>query len=38
MIEAGATGIAMEAGRTLLVEREKTQPLADAHNMAVVAK
>lgn len=38
MIAAGAAGIVMEAGRTLLVEREKTLALADAHNITVVAK
>lgn len=38
MIAAGASGIVMEAGRTLLVEREKTLALANAHNIMVVAK
>ena len=38
MITAGAAGIVMEAGRTLLVEREKTLALANAHNITVVAK
>jgi len=38
MIAAGAAGIVMEAGRTLLVDRERTLALADAHNMFVVAR
>lgn len=38
MIAAGAVGIVMEAGRTLLVERERTLALADEHNMFVVAR
>lgn len=38
MIAAGASGIVMEAGRTLLVERERTLALADEHNMFVVAR
>lgn len=38
MIEAGAVGIVMEAGRTLLVERDKTLALANEHNITVVAK
>ena len=38
MIAAGAAGIVMEAGRTLLVDREKTLALADEHNMFVVAR
>ncbi|MHC1718194.1 MAG: LpxI family protein [Acidaminococcaceae bacterium] len=38
MIAAGAAGIVMEAGRTLLVERERTLALADEHNMFVVAR
>ncbi|MEG0969992.1 MAG: UDP-2,3-diacylglucosamine diphosphatase LpxI [Acidaminococcaceae bacterium] len=38
MLTAGATGLVFEAGRTLLVEREQTLALADAHNLVVVAK
>ena len=38
MITAGAAGIVMEAGRTLLVDRERTLALADEHNMFVVAR
>ena len=38
MIAAGAAGIVMEAGRTLLVERERTLALADEHNLFVVAR
>lgn len=38
MLEAGAAGLVMEAGRTLLVEREKVLALADAHKLTIVAK
>lgn len=38
MITAGAAGIVIEAGRTLLVEREATLALANKHNITVVAK
>ena len=38
MIAAGAAGIVLEAGRTLLVERQRTLALADEHNMFVVAR
>ena len=38
MISVGAAGIVMEAGRTLLVEREKALALANEHNITVVAK
>ena len=38
MIAAGATGLVIEAGRTLLVEKEKTLALADAHNITIVAR
>lgn len=38
MITAGATGIIIEAGRTLLVDREKTLALADAHNITIIAR
>lgn len=37
MIESGCAGIVMEAGRTLLVEREKALKLADDHDITVVA-
>ena len=37
MIQFGATALAIEAGQTLLVEREETLALADANNIAVVA-
>ena len=37
MIESGWAGIVMEAGRTLLVEREKALKLADDHDITVVA-
>lgn len=37
MIESGCAGIVMEAGRTLLVEREKALKLADEHNITVAA-
>ncbi len=38
MIEAGATGLVVEAGKTLLVDREKTLAMADAHKITIVAK
>lgn len=38
MIKAGATGLIIEAGRTLLVEEAKTIALADANNITIVAK
>lgn len=38
MIAAGAVGIVMEAGKTLLVEREEALALANQHNITVVAK
>jgi DUF1009 family protein len=38
MIAAGATGLVIEAGRTLLVEKEKTLALADAHDITIVAR
>lgn len=37
MIEAGATALALDAGRTLLLEREELVELADASDIAVVA-
>jgi DUF1009 family protein len=38
MIKAGATGLVLEAGRTLLVDRERTLALADAHKITIVAR
>lgn len=38
MLAAGASGIVMEAGRTLLVDRERTLALADEHGLFVVAR
>ena len=38
MIASGATGIVMEAGKTLLVDKEKTLALANSHKITVVAK
>ena len=38
MIEAGATALVLEAGRTIFVEREKTLALADANNIAIVSR
>lgn len=38
MIIAGATGIVIEAGNTLIVEREKTIALADKHNITILVK
>ncbi len=38
MIEAGATALVLEAGRTLLIEREKTLALADANNIAILSR
>lgn len=35
MIAAGATGIVIEAGNTLIAEREKTVALADAHKITI---
>lgn len=37
MVEAGATGLAIEAGRTLLVDRERTLAMADAHGLTIIA-
>ena len=37
MIEAGAKVLVMEAGKTLLVEREKVIALADANDMTIAA-
>lgn len=38
MIYAGATGIIIEAGNTLITEREKTIALADEHNITILVK
>jgi DUF1009 family protein len=38
MIHAGATGIVIEAGNTLVVDREKTIAMADAHNITILVK
>lgn len=38
MIYAGATGIVIEAGNTLIVDREKTVALADEHNITILVK
>ncbi|MDD3396187.1 MAG: UDP-2,3-diacylglucosamine diphosphatase LpxI [Acidaminococcaceae bacterium] len=38
MVQAGAKGIVMEAGRTLLVEKEQALALAEQHNIFVMAK
>ncbi len=38
MIHAGATGIVIEAGNTLIAEQEKTIALADAHEITILAK
>ena len=37
MIEAGATAIVIDAGRTLVFDREKLVETADRHEIAVVA-
>jgi DUF1009 family protein len=38
MINAGATGLVIEAGHTLLVDREKTLAMADANKITILAK
>lgn len=38
MIYAGATGIVIEAGNTLIAEREKTIALADEHDITILVK
>ena len=38
MITAGATGIVLETGGALIVEREKTIALADKHNITILVK
>ena len=38
MIYAGATGIVIEAGNTLIAEREKVIELADKHNITILVK
>ena len=37
MIHAGATGIAIEAGRTLLVDRKRTLAMAEEKNITIVS-
>ncbi len=37
MLEARATGLVIEAGKTLLVDREAVVSLADAHGISIVA-
>jgi len=37
MVDAGAKALAIEAGRTLLVEKEKVVALADANDITIVA-
>lgn len=37
MLEAGATALAIEAGKTLLVERNAVLDLANRHNLVIVA-
>lgn len=37
MVEVGASALAMEAGKTLLVEKAKVIALADKHNITIVA-
>ena len=36
MIESGATALAIEAGKTLLVEKDKVVALADENDIAIV--
>ena len=38
MIHAGATGIVIEAGNTLVVDRAKTIAMADEHNITILVK
>lgn len=38
MIHAGATGIVIEAGNTLIADREKTVALADEHNITILVR
>ena len=37
MVEAGATALAIEADKTLMVDRENTVALAEEHNISIVA-
>ena len=37
MVAAGATALVMEAGKTLLVDRDKVIEFADKHNITIVA-
>lgn len=38
MIDAGATALVLEAGRTLLVDKETTLALADAHDITILSR
>jgi DUF1009 family protein len=38
MLQAKATALVMEAGRTLLVDRKRVIELADANNITIVVK
>lgn len=38
MIHAGATGAVIEAGNTIIPEREKVIALADEHNITILVK
>ena len=38
MIESGCKALVIEAGHTLLTEREKVVALADEHGITIVAK
>ena len=37
MVEVGASALVIEAGRTLLVEKDKVIALAEAHDITIVA-
>ena len=37
MVHAGATGIVIEAGRTLLVDRKRTLAMADEKGITIVS-
>ena len=37
MIHAGATGLVLEAGRTLLVDRKRTLAMAEENNITIVS-
>ena len=38
MIHAGVTGAVIEAGNTIIPEREKVIALADEHNITILVK